>query len=101
MEGQYSTETALLAVQLTLKCLESEPKNRPAMKEVVETLKQTGNKQKIPKLTLLIRHLTIVVNNLFIIDSPEQGEEKCFHKIYIYKIVCPLGKYDFFFFLAK
>ncbi|KAK7853461.1 putative serine/threonine-protein kinase pix13 [Quercus suber] len=40
MEGQYSTEAALLAVQLTLKCLESEPKNRPAMKEVVETLER-------------------------------------------------------------
>ena len=40
MEGQYPTEAALLAVQLTLKCLESEPKNRPAMKEVVETLKR-------------------------------------------------------------
>ena len=34
MEGQYPTEAALLAVQL------SEPKNRPAMKEVVETLKR-------------------------------------------------------------
>ncbi|KAK9990009.1 hypothetical protein SO802_024994 [Lithocarpus litseifolius] len=40
MEGQYSTEAALLAVQLTLKCLQSEPKNRPAMKEVVETLER-------------------------------------------------------------
>ncbi|KAF3953369.1 hypothetical protein CMV_021183 [Castanea mollissima] len=40
MEGQYSIEAALLAVQLTLKCLESEPKNRPAMKEVVETLER-------------------------------------------------------------
>ena len=38
MEGQYSTEAALQAGQLTLKCLKSYPKSRPAMKEVVEAL---------------------------------------------------------------
>nr|POE46702.1 putative serine/threonine-protein kinase pix13 [Quercus suber] len=38
MEGQYSTKAALQAGQLSLKCLESDPKNRPAMKEVVEAL---------------------------------------------------------------
>ncbi|KAM3709978.1 hypothetical protein ACB098_02G216400 [Castanea mollissima] len=38
MEGQYSTKAALQAGQLTLKCLVSNPKNRPAMKEVVEAL---------------------------------------------------------------
>ncbi|KAF3949699.1 hypothetical protein CMV_024464 [Castanea mollissima] len=38
MEGQYSTKAALQVGQLTLKCLESDPKSRPAMKEVVEEL---------------------------------------------------------------
>ncbi|XP_073018417.1 probable serine/threonine-protein kinase PIX13 [Primulina eburnea] len=40
MEGQYSSKAALLATQLTLKCLEQEPRKRPAMKEVVEGLEQ-------------------------------------------------------------
>ncbi|XP_075514609.1 putative serine/threonine-protein kinase PIX13 [Primulina tabacum] len=40
MEGQYSSKAALLATQLTLKCLEQEPRKRPAMKEVVDGLEQ-------------------------------------------------------------
>ncbi|EHA8586637.1 Receptor-like cytoplasmic kinase [Cocos nucifera] len=38
LEGQYSSKAALKAAQLTLRCLAGEPKNRPSMKEVVETL---------------------------------------------------------------
>ncbi|KAK1273645.1 putative serine/threonine-protein kinase NAK [Acorus gramineus] len=38
LEGQYPTKAALQAAQLTLRCLAPEPKNRPPMKEVVETL---------------------------------------------------------------
>ncbi|KAG9132333.1 hypothetical protein Leryth_013006 [Lithospermum erythrorhizon] len=40
IEGQYSSKAAHLATQLTLRCLETEPKNRPSMKEVVEVLEQ-------------------------------------------------------------
>jgi len=40
LEGQYSSKGALLAAQLTLKCLNSDPKSRPSMKEVVEALEQ-------------------------------------------------------------
>ncbi|KAJ4844536.1 putative serine/threonine-protein kinase pix13 [Turnera subulata] len=40
VEGQYSTKAMVQAAQLTLKCTESDPKNRPAMKEVVEVLEQ-------------------------------------------------------------
>ncbi|KAL2531226.1 Protein kinase superfamily protein [Abeliophyllum distichum] len=40
MEGQYSSKAALQASQLTLRCLESEPRKRPSMKEVVKALKQ-------------------------------------------------------------
>ena len=40
LEGQYSSKGALLAAQLTLKCLNGDPKSRPSMKEVVEALEQ-------------------------------------------------------------
>ncbi len=49
MEGQYSSKAALQAAQLTLNCLESDPKNRPAMKEVVETLEQIEAIKEKPK----------------------------------------------------
>ncbi|XP_020581969.1 probable serine/threonine-protein kinase PIX13 [Phalaenopsis equestris] len=40
LEGQYPTKAALQAAQLTLRCLAGDPKSRPSMKEVVETLEQ-------------------------------------------------------------
>ncbi|KAF3331895.1 putative serine/threonine-protein kinase NAK [Carex littledalei] len=40
IEGQYSTRGALKAAQLSLKCLNEDPKKRPSMKEVLETLEQ-------------------------------------------------------------
>ncbi|KAJ9146868.1 hypothetical protein P3X46_029086 [Hevea brasiliensis] len=40
IEGQYSSKAMLQAAQLTLKCLESDPKSRPSMKEVVDELEQ-------------------------------------------------------------
>ncbi|XXG71894.1 hypothetical protein AAC387_Pa07g1117 [Persea americana] len=40
LEGQYPSKGASRAAQLTLKCIAPEPKNRPAMKEVVDTLEQ-------------------------------------------------------------
>lgn len=40
LEGQYPSKGAKQAAQLTVKCLAPEPKNRPSMKEVVETLEQ-------------------------------------------------------------
>ncbi|KAG2695186.1 hypothetical protein I3760_07G003200 [Carya illinoinensis] len=38
MEGQYSSKAVLQAAELTLKCLASDPKGRPSMKEVVAAL---------------------------------------------------------------
>ncbi|XP_026665738.2 probable serine/threonine-protein kinase PIX13 isoform X2 [Phoenix dactylifera] len=38
LDGQYSSKAAHQAAKLTLRCLAGEPKNRPSMKEVVETL---------------------------------------------------------------
>ncbi|KAE8672757.1 Protein kinase 2B [Hibiscus syriacus] len=40
LEGKYPAKAAYRIAQLSLKCLESEQKNRPSMKEVVEALEQ-------------------------------------------------------------
>ncbi|KAJ8771104.1 hypothetical protein K2173_023429 [Erythroxylum novogranatense] len=40
IDGQYSSKAMHLAAQITLRCLEHDPKNRPHMKEVVEVLEQ-------------------------------------------------------------
>lgn len=40
IEGQYSWKSMLLVAQLSLKCLESEPKSRPSMGVVVDALQQ-------------------------------------------------------------
>ncbi|KAI4327834.1 hypothetical protein L6164_020251 [Bauhinia variegata] len=40
IEGQYSPKAASQAAQLTLKCLEPDPKNRPSMKDVLEELER-------------------------------------------------------------
>lgn len=41
LEGQYNSKQALQAAQLTLGCLAAEPKSRPSMNQVLETLQQT------------------------------------------------------------
>jgi len=38
IEGQYSPKAAVQAAALSLKCLENDPKQRPSMKEVLESL---------------------------------------------------------------
>ncbi|KAJ7944060.1 Protein kinase [Quillaja saponaria] len=40
IEGQYSSKAASQAGQLTLKCLEPDPRSRPSMKDVVESLEK-------------------------------------------------------------
>lgn len=49
IEGQYSWKAALQAAQLSLRCLEPEPKKRPSMKEVVEILEQIEAIKEKPK----------------------------------------------------
>lgn len=52
LEGQYSPKAAFETAKLILKCLESDPKKRPSMKEVFETLKSIKaikDKRKISK----------------------------------------------------
>ncbi|PIM99450.1 Non-specific serine/threonine protein kinase [Handroanthus impetiginosus] len=40
LEGRYPNRCALQAAQLALNCLEYEPRNRPSMQEIVETLER-------------------------------------------------------------
>lgn len=49
IEGQYSSKAATQTAELTLKCLEHDPKNRPSMKQVVEALEriESLNKEKL------------------------------------------------------
>ncbi|TYH85109.1 hypothetical protein ES332_D02G242700v1 [Gossypium tomentosum] len=48
MEGKYPSKAAFRIAQLALKCLEPEPRNRPSMKEVVETLEQIESIKEKP-----------------------------------------------------
>lgn len=38
IEGQYSSKAAIQSAELSLKCLEEDPKNRPSMKQVLQAL---------------------------------------------------------------
>ncbi|KAK4361451.1 hypothetical protein RND71_020403 [Anisodus tanguticus] len=49
MEGQYSSKAAMLAAQITLKCVQGDPKNRPSMKEVMDVLEQIEAINEKPK----------------------------------------------------
>ncbi|KAK0605758.1 hypothetical protein LWI29_030471 [Acer saccharum] len=56
MEDQYPSEAALQAAQLSLRCLELDPRSRPSMKEVMEVLKE---------IEALASHLHENESNLF------------------------------------
>ncbi|XP_052194755.1 probable serine/threonine-protein kinase PIX13 isoform X2 [Diospyros lotus] len=49
LEGKYPSKAAFHISQLSLKCIESEPKTRPSMKEVVEALEKIGGDDDKPK----------------------------------------------------
>lgn len=49
MEEQYPITAALQVAHLILKCLESDPKKRPSMEEVLETLQKAQNIKYKPK----------------------------------------------------
>ena len=49
LEGKYPSKAALQIAQLALKCLGPEPKTRPSMKEVVETLERIDARNEKPK----------------------------------------------------
>lgn len=49
MEGKYPSKAAFQTAQLSLKCLAAEPKHRPSMKEVVETLERIEAANERPR----------------------------------------------------
>lgn len=49
IEGQYSPRAAMLVGDLTLKCLETDPRRRPSMQEVLEALEQVEELKDKPK----------------------------------------------------
>ena len=49
IEGQYPLKAAVLLGDLTLKCLETDPRKRPSMQEVLETLEQIEKLKDKPK----------------------------------------------------
>ncbi|KAL3624334.1 putative serine/threonine-protein kinase pix13 [Castilleja foliolosa] len=49
LEGIYPSRSALHVAKLALKCLESEPKNRPSMQEIVETLERIDSTNERPR----------------------------------------------------
>jgi serine/threonine protein kinase len=60
LEGQYSLKAAFETAQLILKCLESDPKMRPSMEDVLGTLEGINaikDKRKISK-----NHYTMSAN---------------------------------------
>ncbi|XP_024627813.1 probable serine/threonine-protein kinase PIX13 [Medicago truncatula] len=66
IEGQYSPKAAVQAAALSLKCLENDPKQRPSMKEVLESLevieaiqvktKRSNNNSHQPPVLQAARH---------------------------------------------
>nr|AFK43900.1 unknown [Lotus japonicus] len=50
MDQQYSIKAALLIAQLILTCLESDPKNRPSMEDVLSTLEKAQSIKHKPKV---------------------------------------------------
>ncbi|XAR73685.1 Non-specific serine/threonine protein kinase [Bertholletia excelsa] len=49
IDGQYSSKAAFMATKLAFRCLESEPKKRPPMKEVLEILEHIDAIKVKPK----------------------------------------------------
>ncbi|KAK3003195.1 hypothetical protein RJ639_018568, partial [Escallonia herrerae] len=57
IEGQYSSKAALVAANLTVKCLETEPKKRPSMKEVLDVLEHIeAMKEQVSSSHSSLRH---------------------------------------------
>lgn len=49
LEGRYPSRSALQIAQLALNCLENEPKKRPSMQEIVETLEAIDTANERPR----------------------------------------------------
>ncbi|KAL1541201.1 putative serine/threonine-protein kinase pix13 [Salvia divinorum] len=49
LEGRYPSRSALQISHLALNCIESDPKNRPSMQEIVETLEEIETAKERPR----------------------------------------------------
>ena len=49
LEDQYPSKAAIQAAEIILKCLEPDPKNRPSMEQVLQTLQQINAIKMNPK----------------------------------------------------
>lgn len=49
LANKYPMEAAIQAAEITKKCLQSDPKNRPSMDNILETLEQVNAIQENPK----------------------------------------------------
>ncbi|KAL8060078.1 hypothetical protein ABFX02_02G000700 [Erythranthe guttata] len=56
LEGRYPSKSALHIAQLALTCLESEPKNRPSMQEIVEALERIESVNERPRVPRVQKH---------------------------------------------
>ncbi|PIN14773.1 Serine/threonine protein kinase [Handroanthus impetiginosus] len=50
LEGRYPSKSAYRIAQLALNCLEKEPKNRPSMQEIVESLERIDSANEKPRV---------------------------------------------------
>ena len=51
LEGKYPSKAAIGIAELALKCLAQEPKNRPSMQEVLQTLEKFEGMDEKPKVS--------------------------------------------------
>ncbi|XP_042039664.1 probable serine/threonine-protein kinase PIX13 [Salvia splendens] len=75
LQGQYSSKAAAQAAQLTLRCLEQEPRKRPPMKEVAEVLEQIAAMEK-PKVSKSSRSAHSASSSLHHKQSPRSHHSR-------------------------
>ncbi|KAK2966849.1 hypothetical protein RJ640_027808, partial [Escallonia rubra] len=74
IEGQYCSKAALVAANLTLKCLETEPKKRPSMKEVLDVLEQIETmKEQVSSSHSSLRHGQLPSHHHHHLHDPRQA----------------------------
>lgn len=73
LEEQYPLKAALQAGELILKCLESDPRNRPSMEEVLETLQKINAIDEQPKESKATKSKLKVNNHRTSVKSKHGG----------------------------
>ncbi|KAM0042473.1 putative protein kinase RLK-Pelle-RLCK-VIIa-2 family [Helianthus debilis subsp. tardiflorus] len=72
LDQDYPTKGVMKAAELILSCLESKPKNRPSMKEVVSSLQGISETKTKPSQSKSNENSTSVIN--------EQRSNDCYHQ---------------------